>query len=126
MAETIYHRKLKEQIAQACTKLGWKVQVETRIGTQTADVLAEKGNRLVVFEVQWSRAGERELTDRSRKYRLAGAESVWFTRFVLATPEVKTIGLSKDGRKAKVDFLYNLAYFFYCYHLPPPCLVCSR
>lgn len=104
MAETLYHRKLKEQIAQACTKYGWRVQVEARVGTQTADVLAEKGNRLVVFEVQWSRAGKRELTDRNRKYRLAGAESVWFTRFVPepATPEVKTIGLSRKGERAKV------------------------
>jgi hypothetical protein len=77
--ESPEHEWLKYQIYKVCKAEDWRVQTEYRSddGTWIADVLARKGDKIVVFEVQLSKISFADLEDRDKKYRNQKIESYW-------------------------------------------------
>ena len=80
--ETPEHLAAKEAVIAAATAAGWDARDEVRSadGTWIADVLAQKGDRRVAFEVQWSRQGIATYRDRTERYARAGIETMWLVR----------------------------------------------
>jgi hypothetical protein len=78
--ETVYHLRAKQDIVEACQKVGFVARTEVSGADWRADVLATKGNVNVAFEVQWSGQTEEETRLRQRRYESAGVRCCWLMR----------------------------------------------
>lgn len=80
--ESIEHIELKAEVVSVFDELGWRARSEVRGDGWIADVLAEKGDRRVVFEIQLSSQDEDTTIARWERYQEAGLASVWLMRRV--------------------------------------------
>lgn len=84
-SETEFHLRGKVLIRDAAAHAGWKAQIEAS-GTSPsgerwrADVLCEKGERQVAFEMQNSGITLARLGERQHRYRESGISGMWFMR----------------------------------------------
>lgn len=84
-SETEFHLRGKVLIRDAAAKAGWKAQVEVSGEAPSgerwrADVLCEKGERQVAFELQHSGITLARLSERQQRYRESGVGGMWFMR----------------------------------------------
>ncbi|MGR5065026.1 competence protein CoiA [Photobacterium sp. DNB22_13_2] len=84
--ETADHLKLKTIVAKAAEDAGWQVTTEFEGMTPggekwVADVYCQRGDKTMVFEVQWSHQSESEYLRRTEKYEASGINRVaWLYR----------------------------------------------
>ncbi len=84
--ETADHIKIKTIVANAAEDAGWHVTTEFASETPdgekwVADVYCQKGNKTMVFEVQWSQQSDTEYHRRTEKYKASGINRVaWLYR----------------------------------------------
>lgn len=71
------HLQLQDMVVRVCLHSGWMASTEEPVGNRRADVLAAKGSRRVVFEVQLASESHAGFVDRTRDYQVAGVEVVW-------------------------------------------------
>jgi hypothetical protein len=78
--ETPEHLELKSILADAARAAGWEAIIEYPSPEREwiADVMAIKGQRRIVLEVQWSRQSRADFTRRQLRYESAGIECLWF------------------------------------------------
>lgn len=109
--ESRQHLALKAMIARTCQLAGWRVDVEAHGDGWIADVLANRGDKRIAFEVQWSQQTEVDYAYRTIRYRAAGVDSVWLRRVTpgryafLAGPNVfnMPIRASEEAELAVVE-----------------------
>lgn len=76
--ETWQHLKAKQEIVLACREAGYDARTEVEGEGWRADVLAEKGNARIAFEVQWSPQSWEVTKQRQQKFKDAGVRGCWF------------------------------------------------
>jgi hypothetical protein len=80
--ESMEHLQLKADVVSVFDELGWHARTEVRGDGWVADILAEHGDRRVVFEIQLSAQDEETTIARWQRYHDAGLPSVWLMRRV--------------------------------------------
>ena len=83
-AESGEHLRLKAVVAAAVDRAGWQAATEVSGEGFIADVVATRGQRTVVFEVQRSKQVLREYERRQARYTAAGIRCVWLVATVPA------------------------------------------
>ena len=83
--ESKEHLLAKIIIAKSAYMAGWKVKTEAEGIAPSgnpwrADVLCERGNGKIAFEVQWSRQTPEEMRRRQAIYRSSGVRCMWLVR----------------------------------------------
>lgn len=73
------HLNLQLTILERCRALGWHANLEQKVATRRADIIASKDAKTYVFEVQLSPITDEILAKRDADYR-AFTESVWLVR----------------------------------------------
>ena len=104
-AETIHYVRAKLAVRDVAQSRGWTAEIEVRhpSGRWQADVLIEKGPRLVAFEVQWSPQTLEEYMGRTNRYLTDGVETVWLAKYSLQTwwqivgSEIQALPLKPGG-----------------------------
>src|SRR5690606_2394527 len=56
------HKMVSDQLQEEYLKDGWKVSIDEKLGKQTADLIARKGKKTLVFEIKVS-----EYSDKKKK-----------------------------------------------------------
>ncbi|WP_221091189.1 competence protein CoiA [Deinococcus aquaedulcis] len=84
-SETPEHLLAKSVIAQAAQDAGWHVVTECRGVTPEgevwiADVLVQKGDHRIAFEVQWSPQTLADTVARQARYKQSGVRGLWLKR----------------------------------------------
>ena len=79
------HLHLKQVVLEAARAAGWtarsEVQGQTPSGKQwRADVLAERDNETIAFEIQWSGQTNEETARRQRRYKDSNTRGGWLLR----------------------------------------------
>jgi hypothetical protein len=80
LSETVYHRTAKQIILETCQSAGWDATLEVAGGGWRADVLAQRGNVKLAFEVQWSHLRLDDTLERQERYAADGIRGCWFFR----------------------------------------------
>lgn len=78
--ESDEHRRLKYLVFQACEKFGWKADIEHRMDGLIADVLAEKDDKKVAFEVQLSPQTYEVTVSRTNAFKKENIQCYWLFR----------------------------------------------
>lgn len=119
--ETVQHQFCKYIIAKTLARLGWAVEVEKRGITPNgdiwvADVYAEKLDRRVVFEVQWSPQSYAKTLQRQKLYEKSNVECYWLLRggakggvpldYMVAVEMLPVFELLHDQGEMKVGVRY--------------------
>lgn len=86
--ESAAHLLAKQQVVEAARSAGWSAEPEVAGDGWVADVLAERGDTRVAFEIQWSRQTADEYRTRQQRYTDAGIRGAWFVRHKTSVPEV--------------------------------------
>jgi len=114
--ESKEHLYLKYCIAQIAKQNGWKVATEYSGQTPNgeiwvADVFCQKGNKKLVFEIQWSYQSLDEYKRRNQKYKASGVRCAWLYRIkgdysVTADEKNESYDLPFFGFKNEADNSY--------------------
>lgn len=72
------HLKAKTEILEGCEDAGWPARPEIAEANWQADVLAQKGDKRIAFEVQLSKQTLEETESRQERYRNSGVRGCWF------------------------------------------------
>ena len=78
--ETLYHQNAKQLILESCQAKGWETALEVAGTGWRADVLAQRGQVKIAFEVQWSFLRLDETVARQERYAAEGIRGCWFFR----------------------------------------------
>lgn len=78
-SESEEHLLAKDLVAKAVVQAGWRAETEAILKPHglVADVLATKGKKCVVFEIQWSRQKQKDTERRHAAYKKAGIRTLW-------------------------------------------------
>jgi hypothetical protein len=115
--ETFQHLKAKAEIVTACKNAGYEVSTEVSGLNWRADVLAQKGNIKVAFEVQWSPQTLQETLERQERYKREGIRGCWFFRkppHELVdwdySPDTGRLNARKDLPLFQLNYLENCSF----------------
>jgi hypothetical protein len=86
--ESEEHERLKVAAALAAMAAGWSAETEVSGPNWRADVLAEKGGKRIVIEIQWSPQTLPQTLKRTDRYLDAGVEVIWLFRKIPAGLEL--------------------------------------
>jgi competence protein CoiA len=87
-SESAAHLLAKQQVVEAARSAGWSAEPEVAGDGWVADVLAERGDTRVAFEIQLSRQTADEYRTRRQRYKDAKIRGAWFVRHQSSVPEV--------------------------------------
>lgn len=111
--ETMEHLQAKMAIVEGVQRAGWLAKTEYNGITPSnecwrADVLAEKGQEKIVFEVQWSKQSIEETERRQKKYAESGVSAVWlFKQYDVPVQEdIPAFRIKSDN--SKNEFLIDI------------------
>ena len=90
--ESPQHLLAKNEILLGCKDAGWNAKSEYIENDWIADVLAQKGNARVAFEVQWSRQTLERTRERQENYKNSNVRGCWFFK----TPPKEILGLQDE------------------------------
>jgi hypothetical protein len=109
--ESLDHQRVKQIIAEVAEKTGWCTRTEHEGhspsgGRWVADVLIEKGESKVAFEVQVSPQQFSDYRIRQQRYRESGIKCLWLTCVMPAfsDEEIPVFELSRSNGVFVVDF----------------------
>lgn len=77
--ESPEHLRLKLALAAAAREAGWHTEVEAARSNWRADILAQRGNRLVALEAQLAGQSSRDAAMRTHRYKADRVDTFWFT-----------------------------------------------
>lgn len=92
------HEMVSDQLKEEYLKEGWKVSIGEKLGKHTADLIARKGKKTLVFEIKTSNYSEKDKKHVER-LRHEAVEKGYEFRLVIANPpkerSIEIIGLDQ-------------------------------
>lgn len=111
--ETLEHLSLKAEIALACRKAGWDVEVEAELRDEAgklvwkADILAKRGRVSLAFEVELSKPDWNYMLQRQRRYAKSNVRGLWFVKTKKPFPAFEELPIfniyNDDGWQVNLD-----------------------